>query len=250
MVKFGVHDLKTVGGSHPMPQPPKPDDVPQAAEEAAPGVREEIAGKDVTILYEGTRCIHARFCVLGAPAVFKANTPGDWIFPDAMDKEAVVRIAHACPSGAIRYKRNDGVADEQPPPVNVAGIRENGPYAFRADLKMGDLDVGYARNALPLRRFEAQAVLRRLAQGDQLPRNRRAADARIRSRSRCATGRWSSSRRRTVRWSSPATSKSVRAPGRTIDRVTKARLCRCGGSRNKPFCDNTHLRNGFEAPGA
>ena len=30
--------------------------------------------------------------------------------------------------------------------------------------------------------------------------------------------------------------------------VTRAALCRCGGSANKPFCDNTHRRNGFTAP--
>jgi CDGSH-type Zn-finger protein len=35
--------------------------------------------------------------------------------------------------------------------------------------------------------------------------------------------------------------------GRTIDRVVKARLCRCGGSRTKPFCDDTHLRIGFRS---
>jgi uncharacterized Fe-S cluster protein YjdI len=31
--------------------------------------------------------------------------------------------------------------------------------------------------------------------------------------------------------------------------ATRAALCRCGGSANKPFCDNTHRRNGFRGEG-
>jgi len=30
-------------------------------------------------------------------------------------------------------------------------------------------------------------------------------------------------------------------------RVQNARLCRCGHSNNKPFCDNSHLRVGFKS---
>jgi hypothetical protein len=35
--------------------------------------------------------------------------------------------------------------------------------------------------------------------------------------------------------------------GRTVDRVTKAALCRRGQSSNKPFCDGSHTRVGFKA---
>jgi CDGSH-type Zn-finger protein len=37
----------------------------------------------------------------------------------------------------------------------------------------------------------------------------------------------------------------VNADGQVVSIEDKAFLCRCGGSRNKPFCDGTHARNGF-----
>ena len=35
--------------------------------------------------------------------------------------------------------------------------------------------------------------------------------------------------------------------GRTLNRVTQAKLCRCGGSSNKPQCDGMHAKIGFQA---
>jgi len=35
--------------------------------------------------------------------------------------------------------------------------------------------------------------------------------------------------------------------GRTVARAQNARLCRCGGSSTKPFCDGTHARIGFKS---
>lgn len=35
--------------------------------------------------------------------------------------------------------------------------------------------------------------------------------------------------------------------GRAVARVVSARLCRCGGSSNKPFCDGTHQHIGFKS---
>ena len=95
-----------------------------------------IEGRDLTLIYEGKKCIHSRFCVTWGPKVFIANVKGPWINPDAMPTEALAEIAHVCVSGAIRYKRKDGKPDEAPPPVNLISVREGGPYAVRADIRL------------------------------------------------------------------------------------------------------------------
>ncbi len=41
----------------------------------------------------------------------------------------------------------------------------------------------------------------------------------------------------------------VRHQDGTVETLPRATLCRCGFSNHKPFCDNQHLRVGFEAPG-
>ena len=38
------------------------------------------------------------------------------------------------------------------------------------------------------------------------------------------------------------------AEGTVIREDTRIALCRCGGSANKPFCDGTHRRIGFQTP--
>ena len=43
---------------------------------------EEVRGRDVTIRFDGKKCIHSRNCVLGRPDVFVPNAKGAWIHPD------------------------------------------------------------------------------------------------------------------------------------------------------------------------
>ncbi len=242
--RFGVADLKTtIGGDRPLlpPAPAKADDQP-----AGDGGCEIASGHDLTISFDGVRCIHSRFCVLGAPSVFKANTPGTWIFPDTMGTEALVRVAENCPSGAITYERKDGGAPEAAPPVNLIRLRENGPYAFHGPLTIDGVSVGY------------RATLCRCGAS----KNKPFCDGAHKTLPFTATGEpdTRNSEPLAVRDGPVAIAPQTDGPlqvtgnleivsgtGRTIDRVTKARLCRCGGSRNKPFCDNTHLRIGFKS---
>src|SRR4051812_43795972 len=95
---------------------------------------EEITAPHATIRFEAGKCIHSRHCVLDRPDVFVPNVKGAWIHPEAATADEIAEIAHNCPSGAITYLRHDGVADETPPPVNLARIRENGPIAVRGEV--------------------------------------------------------------------------------------------------------------------
>ena len=38
----------------------------------------------------------------------------------------------------------------------------------------------------------------------------------------------------------------IKIPGKgMVKQKNTIYLCRCGGSSNKPFCDDSHMRNGF-----
>jgi CDGSH-type Zn-finger protein/uncharacterized Fe-S cluster protein YjdI len=207
---------------------------------------DEIEGKDLTLLFDSKKCIHSRFCVTWAPRVFLANVQGPWIHPDAMEVERLVEIAHVCPSGAIRYRRKDGKPDESAPLVNLVTIRENGPYAVRADMQLDG------------QRGEFRATLCRCGAS----RNKPFCDGSHNDIKFTASGEPASGKtdmlpaRDGVLAVEPQTDGPVRVrgnleivsgTGRVVARVTQAALCRCGGSGNKPFCDGTHAKIGFRS---
>lgn len=207
---------------------------------------DEIEGKALTLLFDSRKCIHSRFCVTWAPQVFLANVQGPWIHPDAMEVERLVEIAHVCPSGAIRYRRKDGKPDESAPLVNLVTIRENGPYAVRADMQLNG------------RRGVYRATLCRCGAS----KNKPFCDGSHNEIKFTASGEPASGKtdmlttRDGVLAVEPQTDGPVRVrgnleivsgTGRVVARVTQAALCRCGGSGNKPFCDGTHARIGFRS---
>jgi CDGSH-type Zn-finger protein/uncharacterized Fe-S cluster protein YjdI len=207
----------------------------------------EIApGEKLDLLFETKRCIHARFCVTGAPDVFLANVQGPWLHPDAMEVERVVEIAHACPSGAVQYRRKDGVHNETAPPVNLASTRESGPYAFRGQLELDGEPIGF------------RATLCRCGAS----KNKPFCDSSHHEIGFNATGEPASGKTDAlaVRNGVLAIDPQLNGPlsvrgnleitsgtGRVVSRVTAAKLCRCGGSATKPFCDGTHARIGFKS---
>jgi uncharacterized Fe-S cluster protein YjdI len=117
-----------------------------AAAVAAPASSHKVdvaVGGEVTIRFDHSRCVHSRACVLGEPNVFKANTPGEWIYPDQATVQRLAIVANNCPSGAISLQAKDPSRNETPPLVNLVRIRENGPLAFHATLEIDGRADGF-----------------------------------------------------------------------------------------------------------
>jgi CDGSH-type Zn-finger protein/uncharacterized Fe-S cluster protein YjdI len=205
---------------------------------------ERYAGKSVDVVIHGGRCIHSRNCVLTRPDVFVPNVEGDWVRPDAAMPDVVVRIALNCPSGAIGFERHDGGAQESAPKVNTIRVQENGPYAIHADLSVaGD-------------RTNFRATLCRCGASKKKPY----CDGSHHEVKFAATGEPASQTISTDarRDGALEVKKAPNGPllvngfveiisgtGRAILRTERTALCRCGGSKNKPFCDGTHAQIGF-----
>ncbi len=229
----------------PAAAPPTTAPVQPAASLPA-GSIDRAEGKDVTVSFAGKRCIHGRVCVTQAPATFLANVDGAWIVPDATDAEIVCGIIRQCPSGALTYERRDGQV-EPVPPANLVTLRENGPYAVRADMILDGARVGY------------RATLCRCGAS----KNKPFCDKSHKYAGFEATGEPPSKKdlpQLVVRDGPLAIDPEIDGPllvkgnleivsgtGRSIACIQRARLCRCGASSTKPFCDDTHRKIGFRS---
>lgn len=137
-------------------------------------MRRIYQGNGIEVSFDLDRCVHVGACLHGLPEVFDLDRR-PWISPDRADPEDVAAVVRSCPSGALQYRRLDGVPEERYEGTTVTPIR-NGPLQVVGEIR-------------------------------------------------------------------------VRRDGGDVEVLPRATLCRCGASARKPFCDNSHLRIGFEAPG-
>ena len=215
---------------------------------------EVVTGKQATIHFDATRCIHSRNCVLAHPDVFVPNVQGAWIRPDAQPVQELIRMGQNCPSGAIRVTRNatadaagDAVSSDDLPLVNTVRVRENGPLAFEAELQIRGQSEAAPR-----------ATLCRCGES----KNKPYCDG-----SHVSTGFAATGEPATLAFDALAVRSGplnimpipngplrvlgslevVSGTGRTCNKVDETYLCRCGQSRNKPYCDGSHKAAGFQA---
>ncbi len=210
----------------------------------------DYQGQGITVQYEPKRCIHAEKCVQGLPAVFNRGTR-IWIQPERATNDDIVAVIEQCPTGALHYQRADGGAPEAIPQQNTIQIDPNGPLHLRGNVEIisstGSLVLNDTRVALcrcgasQYKPFCDNSHVEAGFIDPGLPATSTIKDL-PEGESRMVI---------TLNQNGPigvsGNFQILNANGDVIFQGTETWLCRCGGSKNKPFCDKTHRTNGFQA---
>jgi len=204
-------------------------------------------GSDVDVHWDGELCIHIGECGRASGDLFVAKRK-PWCQPDLVGLGATVDVVERCPTGALTYTRKDGDA-EVAAPVNRAVVANNGPLYLTGELQIdgGEDRPGTAFRAALCRcgasknkpfcdnSHEPLRFVDRGAIGDSGPGLEAEGGAVVVKR--IPNGPLHVLGNLTL----------VTGAGREAWRGTEAWLCRCGESKNKPFCDGSHRAAGFEA---
>ena len=202
-------------------------------------------GEHISISFDMKRCIHARNCFLKLPNVFNPERK-PWVDPDAAGPEEIAAMIRTCPSGALSYARH--APEEAAPGINRVAVLENGPNAFHGNLKV----KGQAMT---------RATICRCGRSKNMPFcDHSHVDAGFQ-----ATGEPPASGKDAPgedvgelleivqHENGPIEARGAleitSGTGHRLHRGKRAFLCRCGASKNKPFCDGSHKDVGLEAPG-
>jgi CDGSH-type Zn-finger protein len=164
----------------------------------------------------------------------------------------IANTVQRCPTGALHFRRTDGGAEEPTPGNNEVRITPDGPLYFR-----GELEINTPTAVLK----ETRAALCRCGASRNKPfcdnshediAFRAAGESRITA----STGDTQGGLLRVM----PATNGPCVVEGSLTlvsnNGLTRAAcgprvaFCRCGHSRNKPFCDGSHVSTGFRDIGA
>jgi CDGSH-type Zn-finger protein/uncharacterized Fe-S cluster protein YjdI len=210
----------------------------------------KFAGEKMDVHWDGRLCIHVGECTRAKGELFVSGRK-PWGQPDRAEPDHVAEVVRRCPTGALTIERKDGGAEETKPSANTVVLANNGPLYLE-----GDLQIDGAADDMPGAR--RRAALCRC--GDS--KNKPFCDNTHEKAEFCDRGAVGDTGAATLE-STGGPLAVTRAPngpllltgnfvirtaaGRVGWRGTKAALCRCGASKNKPFCDGRHKDAGFEA---
>ncbi len=201
---------------------------------------------DAMVTWDATRCVHAAECVRTLPQVFD-SAARPWIQPLKADPASVAEAVNRCPSGALRMQFGDGTSAMVVPPDNDCRVTANGPNYLRGKLSLREGESVLEDTRIALCRCGAS---QHKPFCDNSHKKIGFIDAGTFPVGASAHAGADLSAPLDIRLTpngpvvctGPLTLHG--SDGRTAFSETTF-LCRCGGSRNKPYCDGTHRKIGF-----
>lgn len=208
-------------------------------------------GEELDVTWDSRLCTRQGECVRAGGDLFVSGRK-PWCQPDAAKHTDIVKeVALRCPSGALVALRKNGKPLEQVAvPVNQVVVAPNGPFFVTGQLKI----EAAAEDMLGVRHRAAlcrcgQSKNKPFCDGSHVEAGFRDSGAVGRSGGEPNdTGEpltVTASTDGPLRLSGPF--DLVAANGRRALHGTSAALCRCGASKNKPFCDGSHKAIDFRA---
>lgn len=209
----------------------------------------QYPGSDADVRWDGRLCIHVGECGRSNDSLFETGRD-PWCDPNTVGADTTRAVVQRCPTGALTFTPKDGGAAEPPAALNRVVVANNGPLYVTGDLAIdgaADDMPGVAFRAALCRcgmsknkpfcdnSHEAAGFVDRGAIGDEGP-GMEATGGPLKI-GKAPNGPLLLS----------GNVELVTAAGRVAWRGTKAALCRCGKSQNKPFCDGAHKPAGFTA---
>ncbi len=208
-----------------------------------------FSGAEVDVTWDSRLCIHVGECGRAEGDLFVGGRK-PWCQPDLVSADEVAQVVERCPTGALAHTRKDGGPAETAPARNTVTVANNGPLYVTGDLRVAGAadDMPGTRTRVALCRcgqsankpfcdgrhekvgFVDRGAIGSVGKGVE-------ADGGVLEIKRAKNGPMLLSGNVEIRAGS----------GRVAWRGTKAALCRCGQSGNKPFCDGSHVGAGFEA---
>lgn len=204
-------------------------------------------GAAVDAQWDKRLCIHVGECTRAKGEIFKSGRK-PWGQPDNAEADSVADVVARCPTGSLTYARKDGGAAETPDQENTVFVSSRGPLYVR-----GDLRIEGVPDDMPGVAF--RAALCRCGKSANKP----FCDNSHEGSSFADHGPIGDTGADQVEIGGPLEISPrkngpllvqgnvtvVAGSGRRAWRGTKVALCRCGESKNKPFCDGTHATIDF-----
>lgn len=206
-------------------------------------------GNKINVTWDSRLCIHIGECGNSAGELFVGGRD-PWCQPDLVDTDNTIDVVQRCPSGALAYQCDDASLQETAPDENSVQIVYNGPLFVN-----GDLEIDAAADDMPSTRFRAALCRCGLSKNKPFCDNSHIKgdfqDAGACGETGEDIANVSGQLTITALEDGPIMLQGnfqiIASSGRVAWRGSKAALCRCGQSGNKPFCDGSHKAAGFKS---